>query len=111
MVERGQEEIITRKDFAVFDPIAASEKFDGLEASVFDGTLKVLAVDVAPYVRSIVSSDMRLQEARGLNKGKRMRTTRAAFSALEGGMRSTTRREEYFKGLDVEKVMWTGGRW
>jgi len=41
---------------------------------------------------------------------KRMRTTRAALSALEGGSRSTTRAEKWFKAdLNPHLVMKTAG--
>jgi len=45
----------------------------------------------------------------GGRKGKRMRTTRAAMSALEGGARSTTRRDRYFTSkLNSQFVLQTG---
>jgi hypothetical protein len=46
-------------------------------------------------------------------KRKRMRTTRSAYSALEGGERRTTRRERHFGDcLSTLHVMRTGGdRW
>jgi hypothetical protein len=57
-------------------------------------------------VRSIVAYDAKLQQERarlsnllseGGRKGKRLRTTRSALSALEGGARKTTRPEKYFR--------------
>jgi hypothetical protein len=102
-------------DFAfAFDPIATPDtgpqaSVSYLEPSVFDRTLKLIALDVAPYVRGIVSYDSQLQKqrlkmstlvsegGRGAQGSKRMRTTRAALSALEGGSRSTTRGERWFK--------------
>ncbi|KAI0554344.1 hypothetical protein F4679DRAFT_528051 [Xylaria curta] len=117
---------INRKDYSVaFDPIAASDKIlaNGyLDPSVFDREMTPLCLDVAPYVRSIVSYDQRLNTERLarsnlLSEGgrsdnkKRMRTTRAALSALEGGSRATTRREKYFAAdLNPYLVMRTGGR-
>ncbi|KAL2195455.1 hypothetical protein P885DRAFT_40797 [Corynascus similis CBS 632.67] len=106
---------IGRMEFAfAFDAIAAPENsplqpVSYLEPSVFDRTLKLIALDVAPYVRSIVAYDSHLQKQRvklstlvseggkGSKGSKRMRTTRAALSALEGGPRSTTRAERWFK--------------
>jgi cell division protein FtsB len=45
----------------------------------------------------------------GGRKSKKMRTTRAAMSALEGGFRSTTRKDRYFgPGLNSVAVMKTG---
>lgn len=103
-------------DFAfAFDPIAAPDTsslqaVSYLEPSVFDRTLKLIALDVAPYVRGIVAYDAQLQKQRlklsslvseggggGARGAKRMRTTRAALSALEGGSRTTTRGERWFK--------------
>lgn len=106
---------INRMHFAfAFDPIAVADSTSPqpasyLDPSVFDRTLKLITLDVAPYVRSIVAYDSRLQKQRLklsslMSEGgkrtrgsKRMRTTRAALSALEGGSRSTTRGERWFK--------------
>jgi hypothetical protein len=104
-------------DFAfAFDSIATPDTSSPqlasyLEPSVFDRTLKLITLDVAPYVRSIVAYDSHLQKQRlklstlvseggkaASGQGsRRMRTTRAALSALEGGSRSTTRGERWFK--------------
>ncbi|KAL2258294.1 hypothetical protein VTK26DRAFT_8438 [Humicola hyalothermophila] len=103
---------INRMDFAfAFDPIATAETASPqpasyLDPSVFDRTMELITLDVAPYVRSIVAYDMHLQQQRlklsslvseGGKGSKRMRTTRSALSALEGGSRSTTRGEKWFK--------------
>ena len=103
--------LLTRQDLsAAFDPISEPEKTYAwspvqLEASVFDRTKAIITTDLAPYIRSIVSYDAKLQRERsrmsnllseGGRKGKRMRTTRSAMSALEGGARSTTRKDKYF---------------
>ncbi|KAJ8117240.1 hypothetical protein ONZ43_g4257 [Nemania bipapillata] len=116
---------ITRKDYSIaFDPIAASEKVlaNGyLDPSIFDREMTPLCLDVAPYVRSIVSYDQRLFNQRrakssllsegGRPEKKRMRTTRAALSALEGGSRATTRGERYFAAdINPYLVMRTGGK-
>lgn len=116
---------ISRTDMArAFDAIAASEKqlnlqTGSLDPSVFDRTMNMITLEVAPYVRRIVSYDMRLQEERmrlssllsaGGRAGKRMRTTRSAFSALEGSSRRTTRRDKYFGNLlNSHLVMKTAG--
>ena len=101
---------LTRRDLSLaFDPIAvsATETHTAhLTPSVFDRTLNLIVLDVAPWVRSIVSYDHRLMlERKRLSsllseggKKKRMRNTRSAYSALEGGERKTTRRERYFQG-------------
>ncbi|KAB5559540.1 hypothetical protein GE09DRAFT_59944 [Coniochaeta sp. 2T2.1] len=116
---------LARIDFAVaFDPIAASEKVTALtylDPSVFDRNMEPITLDVAPYVRSIVAYDQNLQQQRlrlsnlisegGGNRGpKRMRTTRAAYSAMEGGSRTTTRGDKWFKAdLNPYLVMKTAG--
>ncbi|ATY59584.1 AAA-core [Cordyceps militaris] len=115
---------LTRYDVAVaFDPIAVSPKAVGsmsLDPSVFDRTMTMIVVEVAPWVRSIVHYDDQLmQDRQRLNdllgdggRRKRMRTTRSAYSALEGGERRTTRKERYFGDcLSTEAVMATGQGW
>ncbi|KAI2638308.1 hypothetical protein GGS21DRAFT_510664 [Xylaria nigripes] len=115
---------ITRRDYSLaFDPIATSEKtLTGgyMDSSVFDREMVPICLDVAPYVRSIVAYDQRLHNDRRMRSNllsqggkpnkKRMRTTRSALSALEGGSRATTRREKYF-AADVNPylVMRTSG--
>lgn len=113
---------LTRYDVAVaFDPIAVSPKAlssMNLDPSVFDRTMTMIVLDVAPWVRGIVHyEDQLMQDRQRLNellgegnKRKRMRTTRSAYSALEGGERRTTRRERYFGDcLSTEAVMYTAG--
>lgn len=99
---------LNRMDLAhAFDPIAINEKIavaSYLDPSVFDRTTKLIVLDVAPWVRGIVEFDSDLMQERLklsnlLSEGgkrKRMRTTRSAYSAMEGGERKTTRRERYF---------------
>jgi hypothetical protein len=101
----------TRYDYCIaFDPIATPDKptlqiSASLEPSCFDRTMTIIATDIAPYIRGIVAYDEYLRQERaklsnllsaGGRKGKRMRTTRSAFSALEGGTRSSTRKERWF---------------
>lgn len=113
---------LTRYDVAVaFDPIAVSPKAISsmtLDPSVFDRTMAIIVMEVAPWVRGIVHHDDRLmQDRQRLNellgdsgRRKRMRTTRSAYSALEGGERRTTRKERYFGDcLSTEAVMHTAG--
>ncbi|KAK1773949.1 hypothetical protein QBC45DRAFT_426329 [Copromyces sp. CBS 386.78] len=131
---------IKRIDLAfAFDPIATSDSSASttsyLDPSVFDRTTSLITLDVAPYVRSIVAYESSLQRRRlkmssllsvsegvGVGVGtnnvdgggtgtKRMRTTRAALSALEGGERSVKRKERWFRGeLNPFLVEKTGGR-
>ncbi|KAM7193791.1 ATPase family AAA domain containing protein [Naviculisporaceae sp. PSN 640] len=120
---------VTRLDFAfAFDPISEPDPSPAqptsyLDPSVFDRNFEPIILDVAPYVRGIVAYDSRLQKQRlklsslvsqGGKAGqgsKRMRTTRAALSALEGGSRSTTRGEKWFKAdINPYYVMKTAGQ-
>ncbi|MCJ1314013.1 hypothetical protein MMC25_007693 [Agyrium rufum] len=91
----------------------------GPQINTLDGTLGPIVEDVAPYVRSTVAYDIRLEEQRtrlnslmserGLG-GKRQRTTRASRAALEGGNKANTRRERWFpKTLNFASVLQTGG--
>lgn len=85
-----------------------------------DHSALALFVDVAPYTRSIVSYDLRLKHERArlsdllsdsFRQGKRQRTTRASRAALEGGHKSSTRRERWFPiDLDFSLIMETGGQ-
>ncbi|KAK4178021.1 hypothetical protein QBC36DRAFT_325780 [Triangularia setosa] len=120
---------ITRIDFAfAFDNIATAESSSAapvshLDPSVLDRTLKLIVLDVAPYVRGIVAYEQFLQKQRlkmsnlvseggqGTQGTKRMRTTRAALSAMEGGSRSNKRGERWFKAeLNPYLVARTGGK-
>ncbi|KAI8280279.1 ATPase family AAA domain-containing protein 5 [Colletotrichum sp. SAR11_240] len=116
---------VSRYDMSLaFDPIAASEKAlasmsNSLEPSVFDRTMRMITLEVAPYVRSIIGYDHRSMQDRqqrsslvseGGRPGKRMRSTRSALSAQEGVARGSTRRESYFSAeLSMPLVMRTGG--
>ncbi|KAK1995726.1 ATPase [Colletotrichum falcatum] len=124
-VNPTRDTVINRYDMAyAFDPIAVSEKATAtistsLEPSVFDRTMRLITLEVAPYVRGIIGYDHRLMQDRmqrsGLlsecgRPGKRMRSTRAAYSALEGVARVNARKENYFSAeLSTPLVMRTGG--
>ena len=110
---------------AVFAPIARSTKPvlgipKGPQISTFDGSLSVITEDLAPYVRSIVAYDLRLEEHRALlssllsqpgQDSKRQRTTRASRAALEGGSKARTRRERWFpNNTDFDAVLHSGGQ-
>ena len=118
---RSRGRVLTRMDMAhAFDPIAVSPKAQAtahLDPSVFDRTMKLITLDVAPWVRGIVAFEHQLMQERLklsslLSEGgrkKRMRTTRSAYSALEGGERRLTRKERYFgDSLTTGLVMRTG---
>jgi sorting nexin-8 len=87
----------------------------GRLAPSFEGPISVIAADIAPYVRSIVAFDQLLKQHRetmtGNLQGNKVRKTRAARAALEGGSKANTRREQWFSvKTDVEKVMQTAGK-
>ncbi len=109
---------------AIFEPIARSNKPilgipKGLQISTFDGALSIITEDLAPYVRSIVSYDLKLEEQRGLlsslhsrpgQTSKRQRTTRASRAALEGGSKAHTRRERWFpNNTNFDAILQSGG--
>jgi hypothetical protein len=90
-----------------------------MTASSFDREFSILALDIAPYVRSIAAHDLQIEQQRLkisnlLSAGggtKKMRMTRASRSAIEGGRRETTRRERWFgKELNLGLVLGTGGK-
>ncbi|KAL9946626.1 hypothetical protein ACHAO5_003707 [Verticillium nonalfalfae] len=111
---------IVRYDMALaFDPIAISERHSivpasFLDPSVFDRTMRLITLDVAPFVRGIVAHDRRMAGTQrssllseSVRPGKRLRQTRTA--ALDGG--AMLRREHYFGAkLNPYFVMRTGGK-
>lgn len=91
----------------------------GTHISSFDGPMSSICEDVAPYVRSIVFYDLKLEEhrlqlnlllAQNGRNGKRMRTTRASHAALEGGNKAHTRRERWFPAdSNFSLILQSGG--
>lgn len=81
----------------------------------FDRGTKIVAEDVAPYVRIIVSHDMFLEQQRlALNRlllhgSKRARTTRASRAAMEGGNKANIRNERWFTPKLVPSVILSTG--
>ena len=107
-----------------FEPIAHPSKGLALSPkgpliSAFEASASNIFTDLAPYIRSIVSYDVRLEEqrrqlsdilSRGEKGSKRLRTTRASRAALEGGSKASTRRERWFPSdTDFRAVLKTGG--
>ncbi|KAK2754589.1 hypothetical protein FQN54_006990 [Arachnomyces sp. PD_36] len=90
----------------------------GRQAPSFENGIPAISEDLAPYIRSIIAFDLRLERRRmelsGLlsqGHGKRMRTTRASRAALEGGSKQSTRRERWFpRRLNTARVLGTGGK-
>ena len=106
-----------------FEPLSAVVDGPGHSKSAhttaLDGPISTIATDIAPYIRFIVSYDIRLEQQRlalsnmlsqGGRGGKKQRTTRASRAALEGGSKAQTRRERWFpKDLNFPAVRKTGG--
>ena len=107
-----------------FDPIARSSNPvlgtpKGPQISCFDSPISVIVEDLAPYVRSIVSYDLKLEEHRrqlsslllGPGKdGRKVRTTRSSRAALEGGQKAHTRREKWFPNdTNFDLILQSGG--
>lgn len=116
---------LTRMDLAAaFDTLAEPAKRStsqpvGLLLSEFDRTTSLVVEDLAPYVRSIIAYDLRLEQERLRlsnllsqrgRDGKHIRTTRASRAALEGGSKAHTRRERWLPaGTNAAMVLRTGG--
>lgn len=111
---------LTRDDLAsIFEPMTVEKPTFppalGRLAPSLEGPTSIIATDIAPYIRSIVAFDQRLEQQReiltGDLQGKRVRKTRAARAALEGGSKANTRREKWFsEKADFDKVMQTAGK-
>lgn len=90
----------------------------GRQAPSFENGIAAISEDLAPYVRSIIAFDLRLErrlmELSGLlwqGHGKKMRKTRASRAALEGGSKECIRRERWFPcKLNPARVLDTGGK-
>lgn len=94
----------------IFEPIMRANYTmplpTGRLAPSFENSLAPITEDTAPYVRAIMVFDGRLKEYREKlmaiwskepgNGEKRKRTTRASRAALEGGHKSTMRKERWF---------------
>lgn len=121
---RDPASILSRTELsAAFDPIADRTKDSSAPSmsvlSDFDRSMSLIVEDLAPYVRSIVAYDLRLEQKRlrlssllseGGRDGKRIRTTRASRAALEGGSKAHTRRERWLpNGTNPALVLRTGG--
>ncbi|KAI4201866.1 MAG: hypothetical protein LQ346_002070 [Caloplaca aetnensis] len=100
-------------------PSRGSQASKGPFRSTFESPTSTIVTDIAPYVRSIVSYDLRLEEQRKQLElesqtgrgGKRARRTRASRAALEGGSKANTRRERWFPpNTDFVAVLKTGGK-
>lgn len=107
---------------STFEPIMENvETFytpSGRQAPSFENGIAAISEDLAPYIRSIIAFDLRLERRRielsGLlsqGQGKRMRKTRASRAALEGGSKENIRKERWFPcKLNPARVLDTGGK-
>ncbi|RHZ73673.1 hypothetical protein CDV55_103770 [Aspergillus turcosus] len=107
-----------------FEPLRRADHLfpppTGRLAPSFENGLGPLSEDLAPYIRSIMAFDLRLEQYRlqlsGLlseNSGgsKRMRKTRASRAALEGGSKAETRKERWFPpGTNPALILATGNK-
>ncbi|KAI4124468.1 MAG: hypothetical protein LQ338_004786 [Usnochroma carphineum] len=120
--QRRPKPVTTQTLSTAFSPLSKPSRGSlagkGPLLSTFEQPISIVVSDVAPYVRSIVSYDLRLEEQRRQldlasqsgRDGKRARTTRASRAALEGGSKANTRRERWFPGIaDLGAVLRTGG--
>lgn len=122
MRRQSQPTHFTRRSFSCLDVLIQPESSQSLSTSgisSLDREFRVITTDLAPYIRSIAAYDLHLEEQRlklshllsAGGRAKRLRTTRAARSAAEGGRREETRRERWFdKELNLRSVMETGGK-
>lgn len=108
----------------IFEPIMRANYSNptptARHAPSFENGLAPITEDLAPYIRSIMVFDGRLQQYRERlfaltahehGRGEqRSRTTRASRAALEGGSKASTRKERWF-ALDTPyyKVQGTAG--
>ena len=105
---------LSRHSFAVFDPLTYGSD-SSLTASAFDCPLPILTQDLAPYVRTIVRHDLALAAQREQEQmsrgGKAARTTRAARSAVDWGLRGSQRRDKWFHRIELDDrgLLATGG--
>ena len=121
--EQDYQPSLTEIMASAFEPLYEAPRTSlnsrGPQITSFQCPTSTIAQDIAPYIRSIVSYDIRLEQQRlqlsnlmseGGRKGKRPRTTRASRAALEGGSKANTRRERWFsKGTNFAMVLRTGG--
>lgn len=108
----------TANHISAFEPIMQSNDsilVHAASSSEFD--VAGVVQDIAPYIRSIMAFDLRLERYRLqlsgiLSEGprsKRVRTTRASRAALEGGNKSNTRRERWFsQEANPKQILATG---
>ncbi|KAH9877840.1 hypothetical protein J1614_003057 [Plenodomus biglobosus] len=102
-------------------PFAERSSYN-LNLSSFDRTFSIITLDLAPYIRSIIAHERDLEAKKaqvssllclggGQGGQKRGRSTRAARTAMEGGVRESKRRERWFEGFEVdsERVLGTAG--
>ncbi|EEQ31113.1 hypothetical protein McanMca71_005713 [Microsporum canis] len=104
---------------AIIEPPDYSAPVSGLRPLSFEHGTSVIAEDVAPYIRHIVSFEKHLEQYRLQLSGvlpqegppsKRPRTTRASRAAVEGLDKASIRRGRWFSGRVIpEQVMATGG--
>lgn len=108
----------TANYISAFEPIMqSSDSILVHAASSFESDVAGVVQDISPYIRSIMAFDLRLERYRLQLSGimsegprnKRVRTTRASRAALEGGNKSSTRRERWFsQDANPKQILATG---
>ncbi|ODH53203.1 hypothetical protein GX48_00739 [Paracoccidioides brasiliensis] len=107
----------------ILEPITVNpdpfNQSSGRQSFSFDNCIAPISEDLAPYIRTIVACDLRLEQQRLALSGlisqdsvgnKRYRTTRASRAALEGGDKASIRKERWFSGkFNPKSVLATGG--
>ncbi|OJJ44911.1 hypothetical protein ASPZODRAFT_26951 [Penicilliopsis zonata CBS 506.65] len=114
----------SKADFLnALEPLAHADHLGPLPAGrivpSFASGMTALCEDLAPYIRSIMAFDLRLEQYRlqlsgllsqGSAGTKRMRKTRASRAALEGGDKAFTRKERWFPtDANPAQILATGG--
>ncbi|KAL4949884.1 hypothetical protein BDW69DRAFT_197715 [Aspergillus filifer] len=117
-VARSQDEELLAAVIPVVKPECELPAVNGGAELLFEHGKRSIAEDVSPFIRAIMTFDLRLEQYRrdlsGLLSGsetgtKRMRTTRASRAALEGGNKAETRKERWFTSpVNVGRVLATG---
>ncbi|KAF3483366.1 uncharacterized protein GIQ15_02690 [Arthroderma uncinatum] len=105
---------------AIIEPTDYLGSVSSFRPLSFEHGTAIIAEDVAPYIRHIISFETHLEQYRLRLNGllpqdgppsKRPRTTRASRAAVEGGDKANIRRERWFSGRVIpEQVMATGGK-
>ena len=118
---KPKSQVVTKNGcLELFQPMTRAEyglPSTGRLTPSFENGLSQITEDLGPYVRAIITYDMRLEKYRSklgslLSRDtKRTRRTRASRAALEGGDKAFTRKEKWFDvGSHGSQILDTGKR-